>query len=292
MGKLIKSELNRVYRRSFSSVFFLTSLILVTLGAPISALLQPSVAAAEEVSDPIESFNRSMFWFNDKLYTYLLRPIAIGYDTVVPDVAQTGVHNFFSNIRSPIYMVSDLGQLKFEQLGIHTSRFLINSTLGLGGLIDVAKELELKEHSEDFGTALGYNGVGAGPYIVLPFFGPSNTRDAFGRVVDTFLNPLYYVGAFDLSSDAELAIVAGTKLLETTDDVNRARESIDLAKDTAMDYYVMIRSAYNQRRQNLIYDNKPPRPAGSELMTDGQTVDGEVEPSFEDAESAPPLIGQ
>ncbi len=247
---------------------------------PSAANLQAPVS---ELDDPLEGFNRGVFWFNDQLYVYILRPVAKGYDAITPNPVQKGVHNFFSNLRYPIFLVSDLFQFKFEQAGEHTLRFLINTTIGIVGVMDVAKDFDLPEHVEDFGTALGYHGVQSGPYIVIPLLGPSNVRDLFGRVIDTFLNPLYYLTYIEEDS-VKVPVIVGLKILETTDDVNRAREAIDLVKESSLDPYLYIQSAYNQRRQNLIYDNKPPKPEG-EPVSD--------EPNFDlDESQGVPLIGQ
>jgi phospholipid-binding lipoprotein MlaA len=254
--------------------------------APIDPAIQADPAGqadpsmhVEEVSDPIEGFNRAMFWFNDKLYVVFLRPISKAYDAITPNFFQKGVRNFFSNLRYPIYLVSDLAQLKFDQAGDHTMRFLINTTAGIAGVMDVAKDYDYPEHLEDFGTALGYNGVEEGPYLVLPIFGPSNARDLVGRIVDTGLNPQTYLVYADV--DNATAIALGLRGLEVVDDTNRASEAIDLAKKASVDYYLFVRSAYHQRRQNLIYDNKPP---GAEL---------EDEPSLDsDNGNQVPIIGQ
>ncbi len=216
-------------------------------------LALPSTSFADD--DPLESVNRGIFWFNDKVDVYVAEPVASGYDEYIPDPIQDGIRNFFLNIRSPIYVVSDLVQLKFGQAGTHTGRFLINSTLGGLGLVDVAKEFGLRHESEDFGVALGYHGVGEGPYLVLPILGPSNTRDLFGRVVDFFLNPLNYAG--DVWEDGD-NIALGATVVEGISDRARLLDAIESAKDASVDYYSFVKNSYHQHRQNLIYDNNPP----------------------------------
>lgn len=209
---------------------------------------------AAQVSDPLEGMNRGIFWFNDKLDVFILEPVARGYDTF-PKPVKDGVHNFFINIRSPIYVVSDLVQLKFSEAGNHTGRFLINSTIGVLGLIDVAKSFGMEHESEDFGVALGYHGVGEGPYIVLPLLGPSNLRDLFGRVVDIFLNPIYYADAI---SDSGTEISYGLTAVEAIDDRSNLLEAVESAKEASVDYYSFVKNSFHQHRQNLIYDNNPP----------------------------------
>ncbi len=211
-----------------------------------------------EVSDPIEPVNRGIFWFNDKLDVYLFEPVAQGYDDYVPRPIRNGIRNFFINIRSPIYVVSDVVQLKFSQAGTHTGRFLINSTIGGLGFVDVASEFGLEHEREDFGVALGYHGMPEGPYLVIPLLGPSNLRDLFGRIVDSFLNPINY--ASEVSDDGEW-IMLGATVVEGIDDRSRLLEAVEAAKDASVDYYSFVKNSYHQHRQNVIYDNNPPEEA-------------------------------
>ena len=208
-----------------------------------------------EVSDPIEPVNRGIFWFNDQLDTYILEPVARGYDDYIPRPIRKGIRNFFINIRSPIYVVSDVVQLKFSQAGTHTGRFLINTTIGGLGFVDVASEFGLQHEREDFGVALGYHGVSEGPYIVIPLLGPSNLRDLFGRIVDSFLNPVNY--ASEVSGDGE-EITIGATVIEGIDDRSRLLDAVEAAKDASVDYYSFVKNSYHQHRQNVIYDNNPP----------------------------------
>lgn len=207
-------------------------------------------AYAQDLDDPIEPFNRGMFWFNDKLDVYLLEPAARGYDYVAPAPVKKGISNFFVNLRSPIYLVSDLVQLKFGQAWRHTARFVINTTVGVVGFIDVAQYMDLPHHEEDFGTALGYHGLPPGPYIMLPLLGPTDLRDGFGRIVDAFLTPTYYID--------DPWIIAGAKAVETVDDRRKLLDAVEVGKQSSFDYYLFVRSSYAQRRLNLIYDGNPP----------------------------------
>lgn len=218
-------------------------------------------SAAAEVSDPLEPVNRAVFSFNDTLDVYLFEPIARGYDYITPQPIQRGVHNFFRNIKSPIYVVSDLVQLKFTQAGIHTGRFVVNTTLGGLGFVDVAKSFGMDHHPEDFGTALGYHGVPEGAYIVIPILGPSNVRDVFGRVVDVFLNPIQYITV--VSDDGE-PVQIGLTALDAVDQRSRLLDAVDSAKETSLDYYSFVKNSYHQIRQNEIYDNDPPEEDESE----------------------------
>ena len=227
---------------------------LVALSLLVFASIRPEVSFAEP-SDPLESVNRRVFAFNDFLDIYLLEPVAKGYDYVTPKPIQKGVHNFFRNIKSPVYVVSDLVQFKFSQAGVHTGRFLINTTIGGLGFVDAAQQFGLNHHPEDFGSALGYHGIPEGAYIVLPILGPSNVRDTFGRVIDNFLSPLTYVSS--VSDDGE-AIQWGTTGVEAVDTRVHLIDAIESAKETSLDYYSFVKNSYHQVRQNVVYDNNPP----------------------------------
>lgn len=211
--------------------------------------------------DPIEPFNRGVFWFNDKFDVYLLEPVSDGYDYVVPDSGQIGVTNFFRNLRYPTYLVSDVLQLKFEQALEHTGRFLINTTVGLLGFVDVAKDVGLPDVEEDFGLVFARYGIPAGPYIVLPFFGPSNARDAVGLVFDTVTNPTYWIGAGNtgLHSDAEFWIPAGLTTVKTLQLRVNFDDAISAAKEGSLDYYLFMQSAYYQYRDGLISGKGEPK---------------------------------
>lgn len=216
----------------------------------------PAYGEPEEPYDPIESVNRAIFDFNDTVDVYVLEPVARGYRDNVPDVVQTGVGNFFENLRYPSYLVSDIFQGKFEQALDHTGRFLINTTLGIGGLMDFATDWGLPVHDEDFGITLAYHGVPAGPYLVIPILGPSNVRDGVGRVVDGFLDPIGWVGYSSLSAGTKVAIVAGAlgvKLVHTRAGLLQA---VETAKESSVDYYLFVQGAYYQHRHGVLTDGK------------------------------------
>ncbi|MBL7661201.1 VacJ family lipoprotein [bacterium] len=216
----------------------------------LTVTAQVTYADDREIADPIEGFNRKVFWFNEQFDTYLFKPIAQGYNYITPNVAQRSFTNFFRNLRSPIYIVSDLMQGNSDQLGTHLARFMYNSTFGLAGFIDVAKEFGLRHVEEDFGTGLGYRGVETGPYLVLPIYGPSNLRDTFGRIADSFLDPLGAAGYF---SDAlEDPVLYGTRALEAVNIRAKRLEDKELMDDMSLDPYVFRRSAYMQMREGLV----------------------------------------
>jgi len=248
-------------KRSFTPslrIIIATTLIIGNL------FLSPSLTLAEEgysseVSDPLENVNRGIFWVNDQFDTFIFKPVALAYDFIFPKIFKNGVSNAVQNIQYPVYLFSDLVQGKFDQAQTHTSRFLINSTIGIGGFFDLADEFGLEHHEEDFGTALAHYGVSDGPYIVLPFLGPSNLRDALAQIVDRVLVPTQYiVYASSLQTGQEDRLLLGASALEV---VNRRAELlnvIDTAKAASVDYYLFVRSAHKQSRDAVIYDGLPP----------------------------------
>ena len=200
--------------------------------------------------DPFESYNRAMFSFNDGLDEYFLKPIAEGYDAALPSPVKTGVSNFFSNIGDIFVVLNDILQFKFIQALQDTSRFIFNSTFGLYGLIDVATPMGLPKHYEDFGQTLATWGVADGPYIVLPFFGPSTLRDTAGLVVETAYDPVY-----EIENDDERY---GTIMLRTVDTRYKLLKASRIVEQAALDKYSFIRDAYLQHRKSRIYDGNPP----------------------------------
>lgn len=198
-----------------------------------------------DINDPIEPFNRGMFWVNDKLYFYLFKPIARGY-RVVPEPARQSVANFFSNLGTPVRFVNSLLQLKFADAGNELSRLVVNSTVGIGGLFDPAKKyLDLGKKDEDFGQTLGNYGVGNGFYIVLPVFGPSSARDTVGRAGDYFLDPMYYV---DMKTWENFAL----KGLDKETKLSLDKDTYEGIKRQALDPYLYVRTTYAQHRAGKV----------------------------------------
>jgi phospholipid-binding lipoprotein MlaA len=196
------------------------------------------------VYDPIEPVNRGIFWFNDKLYVYLLKPVARVY-RVVPEDARVSVANFFANLATPVRLTNDLLQLRFKDASDELARFVFNSTFGIAGLFDIAREKGgISRKEEDFGQTLGHYGIGSGFYLVLPLLGPSNARDAVGRIGDYFLDPLPYA----LRQEEWIAINALDK--ETA--ISLDRDTYEGIKRDALDPYLFIRNAYAQKREAAI----------------------------------------
>jgi len=198
-----------------------------------------------DVYDPLEPINRGIFWFNDKLYFYLLKPVAKGYRWVMPEPLMLGVGNFFSNLASPMRIINAGLQGKFADAGNELTRFGVNTTIGIGGFFDTAKDhFNLKKKEEDTGQTLGYYGIGPGPYLVLPFFGPSSFRDGIGLLADSRLDLVYYLWE-DLDYWAAIA-------LETVNIVALDKDTYEGIKKDALDPYLFVRDAWTQYRQNLV----------------------------------------
>lgn len=200
--------------------------------------------------DPLEPVNRAIYHFNDGVDKAVLKPVAEAYREVLPQFVRTGVSNFFSNINDVLIALNNMLQGKLPDAVSDAGRVVINTTAGLLGVLDVATEVGLEKHDEDFGQTLGRWGFGDGPYLVLPLFGPSNMRDALARVVDNRLDPITYV---DPSRDRNLLLIARL--------INRRSELLDTSKileTAALDPYEFLRDAYLQRRRNLVHDGSPP----------------------------------
>jgi phospholipid-binding lipoprotein MlaA len=206
---------------------------------------------SHESDDPLEDFNRSVYAFNDRVDKLILRPVAKSYSVVLPSPAQKGVRNFFGNLGEPINALNNLLQGKVDRALVSTYRFAINSTVGVLGLVDVASKYEVAPAREDFGQTLAVWGVAPGPYIMLPFLGPTSLRHGVGRITDNFiLNPINEVT--DSSS--------GRLWLRASDLVDQRASFLgsDEVLDGQLDPYGFLKQAYQQGRINIIYDGTPP----------------------------------
>ncbi len=217
---------------------------------PRSALGGEQPVSNFEENDPLQTFNRKIFWFNDHLDTYALEPVAKGWNYVVPPGIQNSISNFFWNLHFPIDTVNALLQGKFKQAGSDVGRFLVNTTVGVAGFFDPATDFGLPLHWEDFGQTLGVWGVCPGPYLVLPILGPSDVRDGGGLIVDgaTSITPFFVNGY----------ILLGARTAELVNTRAQYLDTIRKAKEAAIDYYSFVRNAYLQRRAGLINDQEPP----------------------------------
>jgi len=207
----------------------------------------------DETYDPIEPVNRVTFKFNDVLDKIILKPLSDGYIAVVPDKGRVIVSNFFDNALYVNTILNDFLQGKGGQGASDLGRFLVNSTLGIGGLFDPATSMGMEKHQEDFGQTLGTWGVGQGAYLVLPVYGPNTTRDAPGIAVSTVTSGVFWAGVF-----LAPAITIPISILATMDLRSRASNALRFVNESALDPYVFTREAWVQHRTFLIYDGNPP----------------------------------
>jgi phospholipid-binding lipoprotein MlaA len=210
-----------------------------------------STGEERDPRDPFEGFNRGVTKFNDTFDEYLARPVARGYVKVLHQEIRSRIANFFSNLADPFIGVNNFLQGKFENGVNDLARFAFNSTIGLLGIHDVASEMGLEKHNEDFGQTFGRWGAGPGPYLVLPVLSSSTVRDTIGLGLDWTFDPLSDVRPINLRNS--LVVLRG---VNTRADLLEASRILE---EAALDKYVFQRDAYLQRRQSLVYDGKPPR---------------------------------
>lgn len=202
--------------------------------------------------DPFESINRAVFTFNENADEYVIKPAAEAYQFVLPEFVRTGVTNFFSNIGDIFVAVNNLLQGKPGNAANDIGRFLVNSTIGILGLFDVATDAGLEKNKEDFGQTLGVWGVPSGPYVVLPLFGPSSVRDTAGLAVD--LKTDFILNSNQLNHDQKV----GSTVLRVVNQRANLLNASQLLEDAAFDKYSFLRDSYLQRRHNQVYDGNPP----------------------------------
>lgn len=200
--------------------------------------------------DPLEPFNRGVYQLNDAVDRALLKPVATAYRDVLPSPVRTGVNNFFSNLQDAWSAVNSALQLKGEAAANNLVRFGVNTFLGLGGVLDIASEMRIERHTEDFGQTLGHWGVGSGPYLVLPLLGPSTVRDTVALPVDAQGNLVSGVN--------DVATRNSATALNLLDRRSRLLDATKLLDQVALDPYTFTRDAHLQRRRNSVYDGNPP----------------------------------
>ena len=224
----------------------------VVLGVVAAVVLAGCATGPDrDPRDPLEPWNRAVYKFNDKVDQVVARPVASAYRRVVPGGIRDRVRNFFANIADPLIGVNNFLQGKIEDGITDWARFVFNSTFGLFGIHDVASQMGLEKHNEDFGQTLGRWGASPGPYLVLPFLGSSDLRDGIGTGVDIYADPLSEVRPRDLEYG-----LWGLRLVQTRADLLEASRILEQA---ALDKYTFQRDAYLQRRRSLVYDGHPPR---------------------------------
>jgi phospholipid-binding lipoprotein MlaA len=201
--------------------------------------------------DPWEPMNRAVYKFNDVLDEAVAKPVATAYRKALHVEIRTRIGNFFSNLADPFIGVNNFLQGKPEEGFQDWVRFLFNSTIGLLGIHDVASDMGYEKHNEDFGQTFGRWGAGSGPYLMLPFFGPSSVRDGVGFALDSYLDPIQAIDPSDLRTGLYV-----TRLIDTRAGLLDAG---NLMQEAALDRYIFLRDAYLQRRRSLVYDGRPPR---------------------------------
>ncbi len=277
----------RCFRASMliAALLCLTACGTVSVSDSTAETPAPTTANTGSAGDPLIGFNRAMYSFNDKFDRYLLKPVAQGYRAVMPEFARKGVSNFFSNLHDPAIMVNNFLQGKFVRGASDLGRFVVNSTVGLVGLFDVASHIGLEKHDEDFGQTLAVWGVGEGPYLVLPILGPSTVRDGFGLVPDWKMYPPNYLEDRDTRYGLLVveAINRRSQLLEAGDILDQA---------AGEDPYVFVREAYRQRRLNLIYDGNPPTAAPDPSLFEDDSPAGQKETAPKPVPAKPRDTGQ
>lgn len=248
----------------------------------IAILLLVSAAGCATTSgdsrDPFEGFNRSMYGFNQTVDEAVLKPVAKAYKSGLPEIVQTGVRNFFSNLADVFISVNNLLQGKVIEAANDGMRFAVNTTIGGFGILDWASEMGLEKHNEDFGQTFGRWGVSDGPYIVWPLLGSSTARDSVGEVIDIRVDPVSNHKPIGVRNAMYLTRVVGKR----ADLLDASR----ILEEAALDKYVFERDAYLQRRRNLIYDGSPPRESARGAPSEP------VSSSNEDAPPAPGSQGQ
>jgi phospholipid-binding lipoprotein MlaA len=208
-----------------------------------------AVAEFRQNNDPIEPFNRTMYSVHEGIDRVVLRPVAVGYRRVVPQPVRNGVRNALGNLRSPVILVNDMLQGEPRRAGDTLGRFLINSTLGLGGIFDVARDhFGVPGHAEDYGQTLARWGLGEGPYLFIPVLGPSNPRDLSGFGMGIASDPFVWLGQ-GVTVDALGWSRAGMTVVDQREELI---EPLDQVEQTSLDPYATLRSAYRQRRRAQI----------------------------------------
>ena len=218
-----------------------------------------ALAEYQTINHPIEPANRTIFSFNLFLDRALFRPVTALYRTIAPETVREFIHNFLQNLRTPVILANDLLQGEPSRGGTTTARFAINTTIGILGFGDPASSMGFEQHDEDFGQTLAVWGVGEGPYLMIPIFGPSNPRDAVGKIVDFFLDPVNWWAR----NEGLDSVLWGRTVMTGIDTRDQLWDVLDDLEKSSIDFYASIRSLYRQRRNDEItngkgLDDKPP----------------------------------
>ena len=239
---MLTIKLKNIYK-----IFTLSFSIVLSASLAVSA---KDAFSSDE--DPLEPINRAIFAFNEAVDDTVLEPVAKGYRAITPDPVEHSVSNFFNNLGEINTIVNSTLQMKLDKTVSSTSRFVINSTVGIFGLFDVASSFGIERHREDFGQTLGHYGVPAGPYLVLPFFGPSTFRDAPGFYADIAVEKSISPVHTELHHE-ERQVIQATNIIDTRANLLQATKILDTA---AKDKYIFLRESYLQKRAKMVVDGK------------------------------------
>ena len=265
--------MNKPYRGSCNATIqqFISGML---IGATITLVGCATNGVTEQQNvankaDPYENFNRKIFIFNDTVDDYVAKPISDAYKWITPQFAQTGVYNFFSNLKTINVVINDVLQAKFAQSAHDTGRFALNTTMGLGGIVDVASNVGLEQNDEDFEQTLAVWGIPQGSYLVIPFLGPSTMRGIPGAAFDTAANPVSYVGI-------------PVQLLSLLNTRASAEGSLKFIDEAALDPYVFTRESFLQWRNNLATDGK----SNTSLELDDELGEDGADSTVKDSKTA------
>jgi phospholipid-binding lipoprotein MlaA len=255
-------------RASFSNLLRRPAAVLLLAATVLAGCATPptdpdELAAFKENNDPLEPMNRYFFEVNRGLDQIFLKPAAAAYNAALPNPVQNSIRSFLNNLRTPVILVNDALQGDKHRAATTISRFLVNTWIGVFGLFDVASQIGLTYHDEDFGQTLAVAGVPPGPYLMLPLLGPSNPRDLTGRVVDFFLDPLGYLVARN--------VLIERTAVDTVDTRNRNGKALEALERGSLDFYATIRGASRQRREDEILN----RSGKSDTTTPGVIFEDE-----------------
>ena len=248
----------RAYKRLIAICLLPAFLFLSMDRTSVAATAQQSAAVVAEVAetdynDPLEPVNRVILEFNEFVQALILRPIAEIYVLLLPDFAREAIHNALNNLSTPIVLANDILQGEPDRAMVTTQRFFVNTTIGLGGLVDAAKKMGIEGHTEDLGQTFAVWGIPEGFYLVLPIFGPSNPRDAIGKYLNSNLDPISHWAD---NTNREYITLTRT-VVDGVDEFSRVMDDLQKLKETSIDYYAALRSIARQKRQAEILNGVP-----------------------------------
>lgn len=238
-----------------TSLIFISFLILLTAGCAAVPKDPAALAAYREANDPLEPMNRKIFAFNMAADKYAMRPIVKGYRKVTTPGFRLKARTFLSNLKTPLTVVNDLLQLNFKNAGRDLSRFVINSTIGFLGVYDVADRMGIAPNYQGFGTTMAVWGIPSGPYLVLPFLGPSNVRDAAGTAANIVFDPFTYISYQNDNDDVTRAFIIAD-IVEALAAYENSLDLLDEGRKSSLDFYAYMRSMYQQYRKKTIENAK------------------------------------